>query len=134
MEPDIRTHSAEASLAELQGVQEAHARLRTTLETLSLRSNLAERDAAALSALNAELGGHATSQQKIHHLAKVRNELADLRRKHASSVADLAASRRETDALRVEVESYKAVGGNGGGPQSKLARVLRPLIDVGNRV
>lgn len=97
------------------------------VESFAARSDLAEQDAAALVQINNELGGHATTQQKIHHLAKVRSELAETRRKHAAAMTELAAAKREADALRTEVASYKAVGG-AVPPMSKLSRVLRPVL------
>lgn len=74
--------SANEQLVELDGLRVAHAQLSTQLTELSARNTLAEADSAALSDLNAQLLGHANPHQKIVQVAKIRQELTDIKKVH----------------------------------------------------
>lgn len=58
----------------------AHAELSTQLTEMAARNTLAETDSAALSELNAQLLGHSNPNQKIVQVAKIRQELAELKK------------------------------------------------------
>ncbi|GAA5908168.1 hypothetical protein JCM6882_005962 [Rhodosporidiobolus microsporus] len=80
-----------------------------TIDVLSRLTAAAESEARQLSEENAELAGHGNQMQKIRHLAQLRQELAESRKKHLATTSSLAFAEQRISALEAELSSYRAV-------------------------
>ncbi|GAA5911375.1 hypothetical protein JCM8208_005234 [Rhodotorula glutinis] len=97
---------------------------------------LSEAEARDLVAHNSELAGHANSGQKIRHVAMIREELADTRRKHAATQSQLSTATTRIKALELELDLYRPVGatatpssvGTVSAAPGGRTRVARPMM------
>ncbi|GAA5935909.1 hypothetical protein JCM3775_007359 [Rhodotorula graminis] len=97
---------------------------------------LSEAEARDLVAHNSELAGHANSGQKIRHVAMIREELADTRRKHAATQSQLSTATTRIKALELELDLYRPVGvtatpssvGTMSAAPGGRTRVARPMM------
>ncbi|GAA5967646.1 hypothetical protein JCM11641_005722 [Rhodosporidiobolus odoratus] len=79
------------------------------IDHLARLSSAAEAESRQLMAENAELVGHKNDQQRIRHVAVLRGELAESRRKHLATTSSLSFAEQRIAALESELSSYRAV-------------------------
>lgn len=117
-------------LVDYLALQETHAELSKAVELLTRMSSLAQEDADELARINAELVGHSNPSQKIRHLERLRNNLAELKRvrrvsglaclkrlmqvnldlqNHVATLAELTAAQKQVVNLQSEIAAYKSV-------------------------
>lgn len=100
--------SLQDDLTDYHLLQDRHEELQKIIDRLMRTSSLAEEDANQLARLNAELAGHSNPNQKIRHLERLRNELADAKRVTSST---FPLSHNEANAVHAETDN------NAGGPR-----------------
>lgn len=143
IEASLGSGRATDQLAELDGLRVAHTQLSTQLTEMAARNTLAESDSAALSNLNAQLLGHSNPHQKIVQVAKIRQELADIKKvragllsiepnaarltpscvcvraqKYAMALAGLEAAKEENKELNDELDALRAINHGPGSHKS----------------
>lgn len=96
----------EIALQDASRYETAYNALRAEAESLLSRNSLAEDEAAALSAINAELIGHTNPLQKIHHIARIRQELDECKQQLVQAQADFKSVANERDNLSSELRKY----------------------------
>ncbi|KAL8286382.1 hypothetical protein RQP46_004399 [Phenoliferia psychrophenolica] len=119
---------------ELLGVQSQNAQLSRTVDELARRNTLAEADARELGDLNTDLLSHGNANQRIRHVAQIRQELDQSRRSHLATTSALATTQRENAALREELQAYRSVSSvpvRAAG-RSKLLRTSGSVDDAAN--
>ncbi|KAK4047143.1 hypothetical protein OIV83_005595 [Microbotryomycetes sp. JL201] len=127
--------AALAELATAQKLQSDNKELARTVDQLSRLQAATEQDNRLLADQNTDLISHGNPHQKIRHLAQIREELAESKRKHLLTTSDLASARSEIAALKAELEAYRSVsplGASAMGPPTSIAtrtRVARPMLD-----
>ncbi|GAA5820775.1 hypothetical protein JCM11251_003154 [Rhodosporidiobolus azoricus] len=100
-----------------------------TIDVLSRLTAAAESEARQLSEENAELAGHGNQMQKIRHLAQLRSELAESRKKHLATTSSLAFAEQRISALEAELSSYRAVPSS-----TSSSSMVLPTLPVRSRV
>ncbi|KAK4048257.1 hypothetical protein OIO90_005876 [Microbotryomycetes sp. JL221] len=124
-----------AELGRAHKVQSDNDELARTVDQLSRLQAATEQDNKMLADQNTELISHGNPHQKIRHLAQIREELAESKKRHLMTTSDLAAARKEITTLKTEVEAYRSVsplGASSFGPPASVAtrtRVSRPVMD-----
>ncbi|GAA5972377.1 hypothetical protein JCM8115_001317 [Rhodotorula mucilaginosa] len=107
--------------------------LHQTVDHLARLNAASEAEAQQLIAQNTELVGHSNQGQKIRHVAMMREELAESRKKHLATLSSLTAAQQKISNLEAELDTYRAVptsgGGGGGSGVATRARVTRPTMD-----
>ncbi|BGP55885.1 hypothetical protein JCM8202_002673 [Rhodotorula sphaerocarpa] len=112
--------------------------LQEAVDHLARLNAASEVEAQQLVAQNAELVGHSNQGQKIRHVAMMREELTESRKKHLAAVSSLTAAQHKISNLEAELDTYRAVpssGPGGGGiqtnshAQASRARVSRPVMN-----
>ncbi|KAM0791572.1 hypothetical protein ACM66B_006018 [Microbotryomycetes sp. NB124-2] len=127
--------AALAELATAQQLQSDNKELARTVDQLSRLQAATEQDNRMLADQNTDLISHGNPHQKIRHLAQIREELAESKRKHLMTTSDLASARNEIASLKAELEAYRSVsplGASAMGPPASIAtrtRVGRPMLD-----
>ncbi|GAA5983819.1 hypothetical protein JCM10908_005939 [Rhodotorula pacifica] len=97
--------------------------LQQTIDHLARLNAASEAEAQQLIAQNSELVGHSNQGQKIRHVAMIREELAESRKKHLATLSSLTAAQQKISNLEAELDTYRAV------PATTRARVTRPIMD-----
>ncbi|ORY84163.1 hypothetical protein BCR35DRAFT_303248 [Leucosporidium creatinivorum] len=125
-----------ARIADLEQVGSQHKDLCRTLDQLARQNAATELDNRQLAEQNTELISHGNPHQKIRHVAQIREELAESRRRHLSTTSTLASAESEVAALRAELEAYRSISPLPTttlmGPPSTIparSRVSRPILD-----
>ncbi|GJN90948.1 hypothetical protein Rhopal_003962-T1 [Rhodotorula paludigena] len=100
--------------------------LQNTIDHLARLNAASEAEAQELIAQNSELVGHGNQNQKIRHVAMIREELAESRKKHLATLSSLAAANQRVAALEDELNSYRAVSAPSAPAFSLAASTLAP--------
>ncbi|GAA5864205.1 hypothetical protein JCM3774_001255 [Rhodotorula dairenensis] len=103
--------------------------LQHTVDHLARLNAASEAEAQQLIAQNSELVGHSNQGQKIRHVAMIREELAESRKKHLATLSSLTAAQQKITNLEAELETYRAVPVSGGGGRVSRVRVTRPAME-----
>ncbi|BGP16700.1 hypothetical protein JCM10213_009117 [Rhodosporidiobolus nylandii] len=98
-----------AELSRLTPLVATTSQQQQTIDHLARLSSAAEAESRQLMEENAELMGHGNQQQKIRHVAQLREELAESRRKHLSTTSALSFAEQRIAALESELSTYRAV-------------------------
>lgn len=132
-----------------------HNSLQQTVDHLARINAATEQDLHDLIGQNAELAGHSNQNQKIKHVASLREDLIESKRvgpvvdsdsvvteletnpcpsnrkKHLSTISLLTAAQNKVKNLERELDSYRAVpvSSHAQAPPSGRSRVSRPNID-----
>ncbi|GAA5874795.1 hypothetical protein JCM16303_002986 [Sporobolomyces ruberrimus] len=107
-----------------------HTSLQQTVDHLARINAATEQDLHDLIDQNAELAGHSNQNQKIKHVASLREDLIESKRKHLSTISLLTTAQNRVKELERELDSYRAVPASSHGPApSARSRVTRPNID-----
>ncbi|BGO91860.1 hypothetical protein NBRC10512_007659 [Rhodotorula toruloides] len=106
--------------------------LRQTIDHLARLNAANEAEAQQLIAQNSELVGHGNKDQKIRHVAALREELVESRKKHLATLSQLASVQQRVASLETELETYRPASTDSAVPSSGLApqraRVSRPQM------
>ncbi|GAA6060097.1 hypothetical protein JCM10212_003505 [Sporobolomyces blumeae] len=116
----VQSRAAETALREqidslssqievLQPLSLERANLQTTIDHLARLNAATEQDLQDLVDQNNELAGHSNQNQKIRHVASLREELIESKRKHLSTLSLLTAEQSRVKSLEQELLSYRAV-------------------------
>ncbi|BGP40580.1 hypothetical protein JCM10450v2_004579 [Rhodotorula kratochvilovae] len=100
--------------------------LQQTIDHLARLNAASEAEAQELIAHNSELAGHANQNQKIRHVAMIREELAESRRKHLATLSQLSTAHTRLSALEDELNSYRAVSSTATPSFTLAASTLAP--------
>ncbi|GAA5947937.1 hypothetical protein JCM3765_007037 [Sporobolomyces pararoseus] len=119
-----------SQLRTLAPLTSEHSSLQQTVDHLARINAATEQDLHDLIDQNAELAGHSNQNQKIKHVASLREELIESKRKHLSTISLLTAAQNKVKNLEQELNSYRAVPvSSHAPPPSARSRVSRPNID-----
>ncbi|KAI8607826.1 hypothetical protein BC830DRAFT_1086657, partial [Chytriomyces sp. MP71] len=100
----------EIALAKAEARQvEVEETLSAQVTFLSQNYKAAFDDIKKLSTANADLMGHQNAQQKIHHIAKLKEELVKLKQENASITRERDALKRRNLIIERDLEAFKAV-------------------------
>ncbi|GAA5863019.1 hypothetical protein JCM8547_003653 [Rhodosporidiobolus lusitaniae] len=105
-----------------------------TIDHLARLSSAAEAESAALMAENIELLGHGNQNQRISHVAQLREQLAESRRKHLATTSSLSFAEQRIAALEAELSTYRPAGSSSSSSSLLLpsttgrSRVSRPQM------
>ncbi|GAA6053204.1 hypothetical protein JCM3770_000030 [Rhodotorula araucariae] len=100
--------------------------LQQTIDHLARLNAANEAEAQELIAHNSELAGHGNQNQKIRHVAMIREELAESRRKHLATLSQLSTANTRISALEDELNSYRAVSSTAAPSFTLAASTLAP--------
>ncbi|GAA5875388.1 hypothetical protein JCM1840_003145 [Sporobolomyces johnsonii] len=107
-----------SELDKLAPLRDQQASLHQTIDHLARLNAATEADVQQLMDQNSELVGHGNANQKIRHVAMLREELAESRRKHLATTSALAAAEQRVASLESELSSYRAVPSSAATPSS----------------
>ncbi|GAA5999775.1 hypothetical protein JCM10207_005904 [Rhodosporidiobolus poonsookiae] len=117
--------SLSAELTRLTPLLSTTEQQQQTIDRLARLTSATEADAQKVMAENAELLGHGNQMQRIRHVAQLREELAESRKKHLATTSALAFAEQRLASLEAELASYRAVPSTASAPPTRQ-RVARP--------
>ncbi|KAJ3058453.1 hypothetical protein HDU99_006797 [Rhizoclosmatium hyalinum] len=88
---------------------EVEAHLKAQVDFLEKNHKAAFSQIQQLASANADLMGHQNAQQKIRHIAKMKEELIKMKEEHATLTRERDALRRKNMVMERDLEAYKAV-------------------------
>ncbi|KDN53189.1 hypothetical protein K437DRAFT_253202 [Tilletiaria anomala UBC 951] len=107
--------------------ERAYEALQVEAQALISRNALAEEEAAALSAINAELVGHTNPFQKVHHISKIRRELDECKQQLIAAYIERDEAVKQHQLLADQLAMFRSLDMPLNlRPATNLTRVQRP--------